>query len=334
MKFERRVALFTGVVIVFFVLFLVYRDQPFSDPDLVVILRITLSLAIAVLGATIPGVLDVKYDTQGVMIRAAGALGLFVISFFGTPSVTSLKLDGLSASLNHIDELIKKNYLSDAELRLEKLIKEHPERAEVWNGMGKLCVRSTEYGCALESFEKAVNYSTDVDQKNNYLNNLGFAQSATNDVSGAIDTYENLLALATNGRKNRATVFNLSVSLTHAGRVTEAREHLSWLYNAQQGADYRAIAKYFLGVGWLLDTPAAYENAIQEFREAIGIENDIRTLILGTKENIQIDGQSFYFGPSVENIKLHRSDPCFNTFISELRNGRIHWENNEAIICA
>lgn len=97
-KLERRVALFTGVAVVLFVLYLVFRNEPFADPNLVVIVRIVLSLAIGTVGATIPGFLHVQYNAAGFALRAAGALALFVISFFGTPEVQALGLKPIEVS--------------------------------------------------------------------------------------------------------------------------------------------------------------------------------------------------------------------------------------------
>jgi hypothetical protein len=80
-KYERRVSLFTAVVVVGFVMFLVVRDKPFSDPNYVVLTRIILAVAAACLGATIPGVLSVKYNAEGLGIRGTGALALFLIVY-------------------------------------------------------------------------------------------------------------------------------------------------------------------------------------------------------------------------------------------------------------
>jgi len=67
--------------------FLVVRNQPFHDPNLVVLIRTVLSTAVAVLGATIPGFLHIDLAARGVAIRAGGALALFVLTFFFSPGV-------------------------------------------------------------------------------------------------------------------------------------------------------------------------------------------------------------------------------------------------------
>ncbi len=81
-----------AVVIAVFVMALVWRDRPFSSPDLAVMARILLSLAVGILGATIPGFLNVKLDANGVVIRAAGGLALFLITYFFSPKVEPLHL--------------------------------------------------------------------------------------------------------------------------------------------------------------------------------------------------------------------------------------------------
>lgn len=93
---ERLVGLICGVAILIFVMVVIWRDQPFSSPDLARMSRILLSLGIGVVGATIPGFLKVSYNIRGLSIRAAGGLGLFLITFFGSPQVEALHLADLS----------------------------------------------------------------------------------------------------------------------------------------------------------------------------------------------------------------------------------------------
>ena len=99
---ERRVALFTAVAIVATVGYLVVRNEPFRDPNLVVLFRTVLSLATGLLGATIPGFLNIKYSFKGFAIRAGGALALFVLTFVYTPRVESLNLSAAELELDRI----------------------------------------------------------------------------------------------------------------------------------------------------------------------------------------------------------------------------------------
>lgn len=84
--FERAFAVAWASIIFAFVIFLVLRNQPI-ETNYYAWVRILLSFAIAVLGATIPGFLDVEWKGAGLAIRAAGALALFVLTFFATPQV-------------------------------------------------------------------------------------------------------------------------------------------------------------------------------------------------------------------------------------------------------
>ena len=84
---ERSTVVGAAVVIVGFVLFLCFRNEPLRDPNAVVMLRTVLSLATAALGATLPGFLHVGITGRGLSIRAGGALALFVLTFFFTPTV-------------------------------------------------------------------------------------------------------------------------------------------------------------------------------------------------------------------------------------------------------
>ncbi len=87
-RFERRVSLVVGSMIVCTVLILALRNQPINDPNVVVLLRIVVAVAVGIVGATIPGFLRIKRDGHGWSIRAGGALILAVLSMVITPKVS------------------------------------------------------------------------------------------------------------------------------------------------------------------------------------------------------------------------------------------------------
>lgn len=89
--FERKVAMITSLGVVALLVFLLIRNQEFADPNLVVIARILMSLAVAVIGATIPGFLNLEWNLKGLAIRAGGALALFVLTFMLTPKVIKVE---------------------------------------------------------------------------------------------------------------------------------------------------------------------------------------------------------------------------------------------------
>lgn len=68
--------------------FLVIRNEPL-EPNLIVLVRIVLSVMASILGAVIPGFLAIDMKGSGFAIRAGGALALFAISYFFTPTVIS-----------------------------------------------------------------------------------------------------------------------------------------------------------------------------------------------------------------------------------------------------
>uniref|UniRef100_UPI0040571D5C PDZ domain-containing protein n=1 Tax=Candidatus Electronema sp. TaxID=2698783 RepID=UPI0040571D5C len=78
-------ATIVALFIVGLISFLVIRDKPFSDSSFPIFIRILLSLACAILGAVIPGFLSIDLQANGLLIRAGGALALFVITYFFTP---------------------------------------------------------------------------------------------------------------------------------------------------------------------------------------------------------------------------------------------------------
>ncbi len=61
-QFERVAATCAALVIVGLIVFLLIRNQPIADARLFLALRVILSLGAAVLGATIPGFLEVGWS--------------------------------------------------------------------------------------------------------------------------------------------------------------------------------------------------------------------------------------------------------------------------------
>ena len=85
-SWERILAIIAAIAWIGLVGFLVIRNEPLA-PNLVVFVRIILSVMAGILGAVIPGFLAVGIQGPGFAIRAGGALALFVISYFFTPTV-------------------------------------------------------------------------------------------------------------------------------------------------------------------------------------------------------------------------------------------------------
>src|SRR5439155_23787790 len=62
---------------------------------------IVLSFAVALLGATIPGFLQIGFQGGGLAVRAGGALALFFLTFFYTPKV----LHNVAPTTSHAERL-------------------------------------------------------------------------------------------------------------------------------------------------------------------------------------------------------------------------------------
>jgi hypothetical protein len=84
---EKMVVYLTGFLFIGLIAYLAIRNEPFTDPNFVVLIRIVLSVLLAAMGATIPGFLNVDLSKNGLAIRAGGALALFVLTYLLTPSV-------------------------------------------------------------------------------------------------------------------------------------------------------------------------------------------------------------------------------------------------------
>lgn len=79
-----------AVFVIGLIAFIVLRNTPFADPNIIVFVRILLALAVAVLGAAIPGFLHIGWKGKGWLIRAGGACALFVLVYFFTPEVLAV----------------------------------------------------------------------------------------------------------------------------------------------------------------------------------------------------------------------------------------------------
>lgn len=84
---EKAIATGCGAAMLLLIGFIVIRNERFLDQNIVVLVRISLGLGVAILGATVPGLLHVDFSKKGLVIRAAGALALFVLSMILTPAV-------------------------------------------------------------------------------------------------------------------------------------------------------------------------------------------------------------------------------------------------------
>jgi hypothetical protein len=85
---EKITTVAVAVWIVGLVSFLAIQNEPLAD-GLAQFVRILLSLAVSVIGATVPGFLAVGLSTRGLVVRAGGALALFVLTYFFAPEVLS-----------------------------------------------------------------------------------------------------------------------------------------------------------------------------------------------------------------------------------------------------
>ncbi|MBP2233432.1 hypothetical protein J2847_006770 [Azospirillum agricola] len=88
-RMERSAATLSALAIVGMVVGLLIRNEPIADPRLFFALRVVVSVAAAVLGAAIPGFLQVRWSRGGLAVRAGGALALFVLTFVYTPDLVT-----------------------------------------------------------------------------------------------------------------------------------------------------------------------------------------------------------------------------------------------------
>lgn len=101
---ERTAATLSALAIIGTALWLLIRNEPVADPRLFFTLRVFVSIAAAVLGATIPGFLQIRWSKGDIAIRAGGALALFVLTFTYTPDL--INTQNINSAVNSQDQSI------------------------------------------------------------------------------------------------------------------------------------------------------------------------------------------------------------------------------------
>jgi len=86
-QFDRIAGILAAIVVMGLAVFLLIRNEPIADPKLFFVLRVVMSFGAATLGSAIPGFLNVHWSGGGLIIRAGGALALFVLTFIYTPDL-------------------------------------------------------------------------------------------------------------------------------------------------------------------------------------------------------------------------------------------------------
>ncbi len=87
MTIERMIAFGAAIACLGVLAYLLVRGEPFADPNLAVIARIFMSLAAAIFGTTVSGIFMISWSKPGLVVRAGGALALFLVTFWGTPTI-------------------------------------------------------------------------------------------------------------------------------------------------------------------------------------------------------------------------------------------------------
>jgi hypothetical protein len=118
---ERLVASVASLAVITTILYLAISNQRIEDENVAVMLRIILSLAVAVIGATVPGFLQVGWDLKGVTIRAGGALALFVICYFASPPIIEGKARPLERVEASFDRIIATTEYDEVDKEIEAI---------------------------------------------------------------------------------------------------------------------------------------------------------------------------------------------------------------------
>jgi tetratricopeptide (TPR) repeat protein len=272
-RFERRVSLFTAVFIIAVVVFLIVRNDPIADPNLVVLARIILVLAVGMLGATIPGFLSVTYNLAGFSIRAAGALALFVIAFFGTPHVEALHLaDGLELQTEIARHLANPDNCENALRESESLIRITPKAAIAHNlkGDAEYCLGNISN--ALKAFEDAANIDPSY-QPAQYNKAAALIR-----LGKYVEAERILDSLITADKNDPSVRYNLAVAQAALKDYREAFKNFEIVYARDKSFDSS------LGLGFLyvlLEAEVSEQKSTLHFKIAISIKPAIVCILYG-----------------------------------------------------
>lgn len=301
-KFERRVSLLTAVFVVGVVVYLVVRNAPFSDPNLVVLMRIILALAVGVLGATIPGFLSVEYNFAGFAIRATGAVGLFLVAFFGTPRVEALHLaDTLEMQTEIARHLTNPDNCRTALTESEALLKISPKDpiAHNLNGDAEYCLDNIP--AALASFNEAITINAD-------YRPAQYNKAAALIRLGRYADAETMLASLVAADSNYTSArYNLAVAQTALKKYSQAFQNFNFVYGQDKSYD----SSFGLGFLYLLngDTYSA-EQSIQHLKISISIKPSLVCILYG---KLPFDHDLLEEKPFIDIARLADANPAFRS---------------------
>jgi tetratricopeptide (TPR) repeat protein len=300
--FERRVALITGVIVVLAVIYLVVRNQPFSDPNLVVLSRIILALAVGIVGGTIPGFLNIRYSGGGFAIRGAGALALFVITYFGSPHVEALHLpdtEYLKLENEVIRHLADRNNCDTALVETNRLndLRPHDAVAENLKGDALYCLGNVEQ--ALHAFESA---ATDDPSYGAAQYNKAAALIRLGKYAVAQEILSNLIKHEPTSISAR---YNLAVAEAALGNFSDAFDNFQKVYERDQNYD-AALGLGFTSV--LQQQAGSVEKATRYFKIASAIKPQAVCVLYGESP---VDSQLKDLQPYLDIYHVVESDPRF-----------------------
>jgi hypothetical protein len=89
-RYERIIASSVAVWVIALASYLIVVDRKL-DLTQVYFLKILLSLSVAVLVATLPGFIELKYNLLGMTVRGAGGAAAFVFVYLASPGVPALR---------------------------------------------------------------------------------------------------------------------------------------------------------------------------------------------------------------------------------------------------
>jgi tetratricopeptide (TPR) repeat protein len=188
------------------------RGQPITDPGQFFFLRVLAAISAAGVAAVIPGMLNVEIGREKLLaIKAAGALGVFVIVFLVNPP----ELVGKAGESKRA--IMSGNYsqglYEDANRIADEILKNEPEDGQALNIKGGIAFYQGEFPTAVQYFRRAHLASP---KSATFASNYANALIETKAYSAALKVFESI----DDGRNDRT--YGLGRAYFYAGNYPES----------------------------------------------------------------------------------------------------------------
>jgi len=223
---ERLAAVGCAALSFLLIFYLALRNEAFSDPNIVVLIRIILSVSVAITANHLLGSLQISGKIGPISLKATGAFAFGVITFIYTPKVITLELEESIAIENLNSEarrLITDGHCDRAILIVNDALRMDELNWKSLNTLGAANFACDNYDIAVEAWESARKYVRSPNDIMGVRFNLSAGYIALGRHGSAKAELSDLWSEASSsGNPNPEVAFNYGLSLAILGNFSEA----------------------------------------------------------------------------------------------------------------